>query len=177
MSPPDLLEIWAFLNACGKGSDKGSVHSYLPVYEQLFAPERRRVRNLLEVGVLDGHSLHLWCLYFERATVEGVDLVPGHGAMVFDARDPDHARHVLKERQFDVIIDDGDHAAEAQFRTYRALRDHLAPGGIYVIEDVVNLAGTRDQFEAIDPRRSVEIIDLRQKKGVSDDVLVVIRAP
>lgn len=177
MSPPDLLEIWAFLNACGKGSDKGSVHSYLPVYAELFAHRRATARSVLEIGVLEGHSLLLWQTYFERALVQGVDLIPGHGALVFDSRDPDHVRHVLKERRFDVIIDDGDHSAEAQVATYSALRDHLAPGGIYVIEDVCNLAGTRDRFEAIDPRRAVEVIDLRQKKGVSDDVLVVIRAP
>ena len=36
----------------------------------------------------------------------------------------------------DVIIDDGSHQPEHQMLTASILRWHLAPGGVYVIEDV-----------------------------------------
>lgn len=37
---------------------------------------------------------------------------------------------------FDVIIDDGSHVGEHQWTSFRALIDHVKPGGWYVLEDL-----------------------------------------
>jgi SAM-dependent methyltransferase len=119
---------------------------YLPIYEQLLAPLRRRSFALLELGVWNGHSLEMWRDAFPRATVVGIDLqppdmdlgprvhiVPGDqsdGALMQRVRD-DYA-----PAGFDVIIDDASHIGVLTARSLQVLyAQHLRPGGLYCIED------------------------------------------
>jgi hypothetical protein len=60
---------------------------------------------------------------------------------------------------FDIIIDDGLHSAEGQWRTFAALRPHLKPTGVYVVEDVFGVEPER--FTALD----VETRFLRDRSG------------
>jgi spermidine synthase len=75
---------------------------------------------------------------------------------------------------FDVVIEDANHDLASQLAIYKNFRSHLAPGGIYIIEDVENIDRDIETFRNIDPERRVQIIDLRSCKGRYDDVLVVI---
>jgi cephalosporin hydroxylase len=70
----------------------------------------------------------------------------------------------------DPIVDDGSHLLAHQLTAVRLYRALLAPGGILVIEDVVDIGSVRPAFEAIGP---CAIYDLRAAKGRYDDVLVV----
>ena len=43
---------------------------------------------------------------------------------------------VVPAGPYDIIIDDGGHTPEEQMVTFEALWPYIAPGGIYVIEDL-----------------------------------------
>jgi hypothetical protein len=119
---------------------------YLPIYEQLLAPLRRRAFSLLELGVWSGHSLEMWRDAFPRATIVGVDLGPPDlnlGGRVHvvrgDQTDAALMRRVREEyapKGFDVIVDDASHAGITTARSLQILYgEHLRPGGLYFIED------------------------------------------
>jgi len=119
---------------------------YLPIYEQLLAPLRRRKFALLELGVWGGHSLEMWRDAFPRATVIGVDLTPPDldlGPRVHimrgdqaDAELMQRLRNEYAPSGFDVIIDDASHMGITTARSIQILyAEHLRPGGMYCIED------------------------------------------
>jgi len=67
-----LKEIWHRLKLQGHGSDKGDVHSYLDVYEEILSPYRETAKNILEIGVFKGNGLRMWEFYF-TGKVYGID--------------------------------------------------------------------------------------------------------
>ena len=119
---------------------------YLPIYERLLGPLRRRQFTLLELGVWAGHSLEMWRDAFPRATIIGIDLNPPDlhlGRRVHIVRG-DQADAALMKRVrdnhaakgFDVIVDDASHIGVTTARSLQVLySDHLRPGGLYCIED------------------------------------------
>ncbi len=119
---------------------------YLPIYERLLAPLRRRSFALLELGVWNGHSLEMWRDAFPRATVIGVDLQPpemdlGSRVHIIQGDQTDAAliqrvRDDYAPGGFDVIIDDASHIGVVTARSLQVLYSHhLRPGGLYCIED------------------------------------------
>jgi|SRR5580692_2349500 hypothetical protein len=119
---------------------------YLPIYEKLLAPLRRRSFALLELGVWNGHSLEMWRDAFPRATIIGVDLQPpdmelGPRVHIIEGDQTDAAlMQRLRDEHapvgFDVIIDDASHLGLITARSVQALyAQHLRPGGLYCIED------------------------------------------
>lgn len=135
-------------------TDKGTYHGYLPIYDAVLAPYREVPGlRVLEVGVKKGGSLVLWReLFDESAFIYGIDVNPdvprfsrdAHmKVLVLDSRDEEAVRAALRGLELDVIIDDGHHHPESQHRTWLALRPHLAPTGVYVIEDVYELEPER----------------------------------
>lgn len=179
-----LAQIYADHSAC----DKGSVHSYVEVYEQLLAPYRSATK-VLEVGVFAGHSLRMWEEFFTSAEVHGIDLCSRpldladlgpmiaegtHHISLLDAMLPNEVEDRFGGVMFDVIIEDASHSVLQQLAIYANFKPHLSNGGLYVIEDVSDLDRDRQVFERLDPSKDVRIIDRRAVKGRFDDVLVVI---
>ena len=56
-------------------TDTNTVHSYLPMYEQLLNSKKETAQSILEVGILDGGSINLWSDYFQNANVHGNDII------------------------------------------------------------------------------------------------------
>lgn len=180
-----LTEIYRSAGRC----DKGTTHSYIEAYERLLEPYRRVAVRVLEIGILNGDSLRMWERYFEDGAVTGIDycdqpegndlrplVAEGTHRLIFlDALCKSKVEKVLAGKVFDVIIEDACH--DDQLTVYANFREHLAPGGIYIIEDVQRLDQEREAFVKMDPERIVSIIDRRHVKGRYDDVLVVIQAP
>jgi SAM-dependent methyltransferase len=119
---------------------------YLPIYEQMLEPLRRRTFTLLELGVWGGHSLEMWRDAFPRANIIGVDLLPpdvdlGRRVHIVQGDQTDVAlmRRVREEYApagFDVIIDDASHIGITTARSLQIIyAEHLRPGGLYFIED------------------------------------------
>lgn len=183
---PTLLELYqefAFfpLHCAGVHvglTDKGTTHSYIEAYEELFAPYRHQEISLLEIGIERGASLLLWAKYFEGSRITGIDLNPKlilpevcihpHIQLVF----ADATQEIDNLSTYDIIIDDGSHHVEDQLQTFNLLYSRLNSGGIYVIEDV-NSDGSIQELRNKLP--NCEVLDRRHVKGRFDDVLVVVR--
>lgn len=135
-----------FLTHRGRTSDKWE--QYLPVYDaelgrfqEIGAPVR-----LLEIGVQNGGSLEIWEKFLPIGSrIVGIDINSACASLRFDgdvtvliadAADERALGSVLGDSAFDVIIDDASHRPGDVIATFRATFPRLAPGGLYVIEDL-----------------------------------------
>lgn len=173
-SSPTLVEIYALY---GGASDKGTRHSYLEFYDELFAPYRDKPINLLEIGMGGGDCLMAWQHYFLKGTVAGLDLWTGqeigdirkvHG----DATSSEVWEKNFAGELFDIIIDDASHKPEDQVATFNLYKQSLKADGVFVIEDIVNIE-VANTLESL----GFEVFDRRAIKDVSDDILAVWRSP
>lgn len=166
------------------GSDKDTYHSYGAVYDKILSPIRESARRVLEIGVLGGASLRAWKEYFPHALVVGVDnddrvSVPAEDRILFvrcDAADADAVACALPEAEhpsFDLIVDDGSHWEGHQLKGWEIFGPRLAPGGVYVIEDVQCVESWK-KFEDL----GFQIVDMRSaRRGWQfDNVLAVFGA-
>jgi hypothetical protein len=150
------------------GSDKcpSILHSYTPVYNNLFKEIRTTTKSVLEIGIgyfemmseivgdtyKPGASLRMWRDYFPNANIYSCDIVE---KVVFqderihtwlaNQRQPASLENLIKNIQemgtetVDVIIDDGSHLITDQVISFITLWKHLSPGGLYIIEDVCHV--------------------------------------
>jgi len=135
-----------------RGADK--MHSrgmnYANAYGELLRD--RDPKRFVELGVFTGVSLAMWCELYGNAEVIGLDVdldriartdLMNRGAFevnepqVFewDAFDP-KPLSVLED--VDVFIDDGPHVTEAVVMVAEFMRDRMAPGGLFIVEDMRN---------------------------------------
>lgn len=156
-------------------SDKGSDHSYLEVYDQIFDRFRDRPIRLLEIGVLGGESLRLWQRYFPRAEITGIDIalngldVPGCQLVECDQTDRRAIEELWPDEHFDLIIDDGSHRVADQLQSLCYLWPKLRSGGLYIVEDVENAALTK-YFQAFRPL----VLDRSARRARRDDILIIL---
>lgn len=162
-------------------TDKG-YHSYLPVYDELFAPFKDQEINLLEVGYFKGGSLRLWEDYFTRGLIHGIDItnevlekagtVFPSGRVVTSLIDIQDLRaEDLAEYPPDIAIDDGSHKTEDQLAFIKTVLPMIRPGGILIVEDISYLETVGHIFRDM----GAEIIDLRSLRLLGDDVLAIFR--
>lgn len=124
------------------GTDKSSLrHNYLPLYEQHLEAVRLQPITLLELGVLDGASLAMWRQWLPNARIIGLDHNPPihvDGCTVIMGEQDDYRTfdQLAKYSPFDVIIDDASHLSSKTIASFQLLYPYLAPGGLYVIEDL-----------------------------------------
>jgi hypothetical protein len=174
-APPSLL--CTAMNALG--SDKGSGwHNYTIFYDHLLASRRDTTRTVFELGIGSGNSnipfamvggtvgasLRGWRAYFPNAAIVGADV--DRQALFREDRITTHFVDVFKNEtiaamwrdveaslgrgtQFDLIIDDGFHSYEANSNFLINSRQMLAPGGIYVIEDIKTDPANLSRFDAL----------------------------
>ena len=127
------------------GTDKDTVHSYGPLYEELMRPFKHTATAVLEIGVLTGASVAAWADYFQGAHVDGADVDVSR--IVFGADHPriryhevdctlPDAPHRLGGKLYDVIVEDASHFPEHQVATAGIFAPYIKPGGVYVLEDI-----------------------------------------
>ena len=168
------------LNSTGQfDTDKGTAHSYLEVYDDLFASMQAHA-DVLEIGVFHGGSLKLWEAYFSSGDIVGLDLVytvgiesPRISMHACDGTNPVLLDAILGDRQFHIIIDDASHKMEDQKASFLALKDRLVEGGLYVIEDVLHPEDLSRLAELCPDGIQVQVLDRRNVKGRWDDMLVI----
>jgi hypothetical protein len=186
-----LKEIWQQLKKEGRETDKGSIHSYLDVYEKELAPYRNTAKNVLEIGIFKGDSLIMWEKYFQMAVVHGIDcdeqphggladlrpmIVDGmHIIHILDAENESEVSRLFDGTKFEVILEDAAHHLDQQLKLYSIFKKFLAPGAIYVIEDCQDIDRDIETYRNIDPQKNVTIMDRREINKRYDDVLVIIR--
>ena len=133
------------------GTDKFGYHDYTPNYFRLLRHMQDKPIKLLEIGVggyadadRGGQSLEVWRDFFPNGEVTGIDiqektmdLGPRVKILRGSQVDPDFLKELVAQRgPFDVIVDDGSHRNEHVVESYKLLFPSLAPGGVYVAEDV-----------------------------------------
>lgn len=121
---------------------------YFDIYERYFAKFVGKPVRILEIGVQDGGSLHMWREYFgDQATIIGVDISPhskklegeGFQIEIGDQGSPEFLQ-ALKDKigEVDIIVDDGSHRPRHQILALNELFPILREGGYFLCEDVYN---------------------------------------
>ena len=138
-------------------TDKRSTeHNYVQFYEFYFSRAKNSNIKILEIGILEhpdkinrpfgAASLRMWADYFPNAEIHGIDIADlRHNQSdrikihVCDQSDSEKLINIFESNNLrpNIIIDDGSHKIHHQQSTLAALFKFLAPGGIYVIEDIV----------------------------------------
>ena len=150
-----------------KGTEFLEAHGFTEFYQPYFEKilnraisEKRKV-YILEIGVWEGSSLHLYNEFFgpENCELYGLDIEPGysqyHADNVHLFRTDQDSIDLLKETaknfgdiKFDIIIDDGGHRYNQQLNTLLAYHNLVRTDGIYIIEDLhTNIDRTWGDFE------------------------------
>ena len=155
------------------GSDKGrGRHNYTMVYSALFQALRDRPARIFELGLgtnnptlassmglfgRPGASLRGWRDLFPNAVVFGADvdrdiLFEEDRIRTFYCNQLDStairelwSQPALQE-PMDILIDDGLHSFEGNMSFLNGSLDHIRPGGIYVVEDIIH--GALEEWRA-----------------------------
>lgn len=123
-------------------------HSYIEnFYGKIFPPRKESTTSLLEIGIAGGGSLWLWEKYFLNAQIYAID-VDFHMHKKFEGQPRIHTlvdnaysytvTNKILDRQFDIIIDDGPHTLESQIFFIKKYLPKVAPGGLFIIEDIAS---------------------------------------
>lgn len=118
------------------GTDKGNPHQYYHMYASIFAAVTPR--SILEVGVLEGHSIRAWRQLFPSAKLTGIDYrvrqfeaINNFEYIIGDATDANLTSNIQKH---DIIIDDASHTLYDQITIFNNLKNKF--NCFYVIEDI-----------------------------------------
>jgi len=153
-------------------TDKGGKHCYLQEYYQpKFSQIKESTKKILEIGVYEGASIKLWKDFFDNAEIYALEILQKRAGMF----QGDHRVNLIigsstEQKSYnnipydiDIIIDDGSHRPEDQYRTFLNAYKHLKQGGIYIIEDVRDIDNLKslmneykDQLEIFDYRNLAE---------------------
>lgn len=127
-----------------RGSDKSYWHRYLDFYEQHLPKTISGVA--VEFGVLYGDSIRWLADRYPDAEIVGVDILPIRPEWPQGPRIRYYQRDQGDEAQIEgffdevgspqLIIEDGSHMPSHQSRCLRLGVDRLAPGGVYILEDL-----------------------------------------
>lgn len=160
-------------------NDKDGIHTYVETYDKLFAPFQKCC-SIMEIGLALGHSIDLFDEYFDNSEITGVDI-----SVIFkrdkyrnnvEIIEADATKiaflEKIKDKTFDIVIDDGSHMTIDQLNTFKMLKGKMKKGGVYIIEDILALDQERSKF--VELHDNCEIIDMRDT-GRFDNVLILYR--
>jgi hypothetical protein len=126
---------------------------YFDVYHRHLRRFVGRPVTVVEVGIYSGGSLPMWREYFGLGChIHGIDIMPecmayaGPQVTVHTGDQADRRFWADFRKQVpvvDILIDDGGHEPEQQTVTLEEMLPHLAPGGVYICEDI---HGTKNEF-------------------------------
>jgi SAM-dependent methyltransferase len=137
----------AYFNAHKEGAGIWKWMHYFDIYQRHFSKFVGREVHVLEVGIYSGGSLSMWREYFGKGCrVYGVDILEacmafkdvGIEVFIGDQADRSFWAKVKKAvPTVDILIDDGGHHPEQQRITLEEMLPHIAPGGVYLCEDIL----------------------------------------
>jgi len=178
-------------------TDKNTVHSYLPLYQNLLERKQYSAKNVLEIGIGDcqgisnGGSIKLWHDFFVNADVYALDIQ--HVNKVWDGIKNNNRIHLVtstnaydqtffnsffmtKNLKFDFMLDDGPHTLESMKSFIKLYSQLMTDDGILIIEDVQSW----DWIELLKKevpdnlKQYINIYDLRNIKARYDDIVFTI---
>jgi hypothetical protein len=141
-----------------RGGDRMSPahHNYAPQYARYLKPFINRRVVLVEIGVLKGTGLAIWCDLFPTGRIIGLDIDLEHirsnmdhllqaGAFrrckpelhVFDQFEDnkERLRSMIGRDKIDIVIDDGLHWNETILRSFRDFLPLMSESFVYIVED------------------------------------------
>lgn len=143
------------------GSDKASLHDYHFLYSLVLNSNKKKSNDILEIGIgsnntmvpsnmgkygKPGASLRSWRDLGKEYFVVGADIdrsilfeEDNITTFYLDQTEEDSWKCFLKDikdRKFDLIIDDGLHAPLSNLLTVKYLTSFLKPNGVLIIEDI-----------------------------------------
>jgi len=188
------------------GSDKGRFHNYTTVYTELFGDRRQQPLRIFELGLgtnnpalassmgtsgRPGASMRGWRELFPNALVYGADidrdiLFDDDRIQTFycDQLDAEAIRDLWSQPELrdkmDILIDDGLHTYEANLSFLNGSLDHVRPGGIYVVEDILTASlpewrallksGFAERFPGFD----FSLVELPHPYNTHDNNLLIV---
>jgi hypothetical protein len=180
----------------GMVTDKGTTHSYLPLYEKLLLGKKNTAKKVLEVGIGDfgaknGGSIKLWSEFFTNATIYGLDILPIDRVMddllnnekiilytSVDAYNEEFfASNFLNNNiKFDFMLDDGPHTLESMKQFIKLYSQVMTDDGILIIEDVQSIDWIDILKEEVPEqlKQFIKVYDLRGIKNRYDDIVFTI---
>ena len=201
----ELCEIMARYGS-DKGGYRGiGQHNYTPYYHRLFSGIRHTASAVFEFGIgstsadirhtmgpngTPGASLRGWREYFPNANIYSADidksiLSPEYRIFKFFCDQTNRSSIAnlwqipeLKDRLFDVIIEDGLHVFEAQTLFMEMSLSKVKPGGIYVCEDVPDAdfprwENTLRSLAAKSPGKTFQIVKIDNPRNKWNSLIVV----
>ena len=167
------------INEINRATDKFDLGYVDTFYNNLFMPIRESVTNVLEIGIQYGESLLLWRDYFPNAEIYGVDIQTWNPSLSQEERlklfytdaYTTEFTSTLNNEFFDIIIDDGPHTFDSMVFFLRHYISKLKPGGILVLEDIINKSWTHQLINVINTNYTnyITIFDMRNR--IPDPVL------
>jgi len=143
-APGPLL---SYFNAHKEGRGITKCIHYFDIYQRHFSKFVGREVHVLEVGVYSGGSLAMWREYFGKGCrIYGVDILEACmafkdvGIEVFIGDQADRSFWTRVKNavpRIDILIDDGGHSPEQQRITLEEMLPYIAPGGVYLCEDIL----------------------------------------
>jgi len=163
------------------GNDKGGkIHTYLETYDRLFEPFRNGC-TMLEIGLAMGDSIKLWDRYFENSKIIGVDI-----SVVFKPEQYKNEVEILEldattpkvldyidDNSLQIVVEDASHMEADSIKMFNLLKPKMAKGGLYFVEDVLNLNISKSNFEKL--HDNIEIFDMRHINNRFDNVLILFK--
>jgi hypothetical protein len=162
---------------------------YFDIYDRHLSRFRGKPVRMVEIGVFGGGSIRMWREYFgPQVHIYGIDIdescraLEGDGVeiVIGDQSDPAFWESFLaRSPAFDVVLDDGGHMPHQQMVTLECLLPALAPGGVFICEDV---QGAFQPFHAFvdgltHPLSGIGYAEQASASGVHDHVGSVHRYP
>ena len=165
-------------------TDKYYLHSYIPVYDELFKDKKDSHIKLLEVGISQGGSINLFKEYFKNGEVIGCDIVPSpewlnefeNVTIYCEDFYTETGINKFPNNYFDIVIDDGIHSLESfKFLIERFLYK-INLGGLLILEDIPDIEWIDILIKLIpkDVSYTYKVYDLRYIKNRYDDIMLVI---
>ena len=167
------------------GSDPSQEgHCYGPGYDHVFELFNVNAElNILEIGVQKGGSLVAWKEYFPNASIYGIDIEDqvldeyrraDFNYLIADIKS-DEAKQWLKEKTFDIIIDDGSHKPYDIMYVVDNFLKNLNKNGFMILEDCWNPEQWISFVQDLVPAgHEISTYDARHVRNNIDDYLIII---
>jgi 23S rRNA U2552 (ribose-2'-O)-methylase RlmE/FtsJ len=136
-------------------------------YNKLFSPRRLTAQRVLEIGIYHGQSIQLWKDYFTNADIHAFDINYCDSVVNQDRIFPRFTNaysmttiNELSGMQFDIVIDDGPHTLPSLEFFCEHYINLVRPGGIFVVEDIIDTTWTPRLLEILGPNRKSQVVHM-----------------
>lgn len=170
-------------------TDKGSAHNYIDTYFDIL--KNYTHCKIFEIGVRTGGSMWLWSKFLPSYEIWGIDILPtfyGNRPFINELKNDQNIKTFWNRnsfiessyqdipKDFDIIIDDGDHSHQGIIATISNAWYHLRNGGTYIIEDTQTdfaIEQVVNKIVELSPTSKIEI--LRLMKQQDDNIIKITK--